>query len=70
MSEVAVYVCKTPQNRDDAKSLLATRGYTTITVEETTKVTYDAKQFNDPASRSDIVIGAGFVVTGVKPTPP
>jgi hypothetical protein len=66
MSEVAVYVCKTSGNRDDAKSFLAARGYTNITVEETTRVTYDAKNFNAPTGQTDIILGAGYLVMGVK----
>jgi hypothetical protein len=66
MSEVAVFVCKTTNNRDDARSFLAARGYTNITVEQTTRITYDAKNFNDPSGRTDIIIGPGFVVIGVK----
>jgi uncharacterized protein YfdQ (DUF2303 family) len=67
MSEVTVLVCKTTSNRDEAKSFLAERGYTKVTVEETTKITYDAEEFNDPASRTDIVKAKRFVVIGVKP---
>jgi hypothetical protein len=67
MSEVAVFVCKTTTNRDDAQSFLAARGYVDITVEETTKVTYDAEQFNDPVSGTDVVKAKRFVVIGVKP---
>ena len=67
MSQVTVLVCKTTANRDDAKSFLAARGYTKISVEETTKVTYDAEEFNDPASGTDVVKAKRFVVIGVKP---
>jgi hypothetical protein len=67
MSEVTVLVCKTTTNRDEAISFLKERKYADITVEETTKVTYDAEEFNDPASGTDVVKAKRFVVIGVKP---
>jgi hypothetical protein len=67
MSEVAVFVCKTTANRDDAISFLKKLGFANITVEETDKVTYDAQKFNNPASRTDIVPTKRFVVIGVMP---
>lgn len=65
LQSIAICVCKTVADRDKANGFLASQGYTNITVEQATTITYDrTEDFYVPAGPFD---GAtGFVVIGRK----